>query len=412
MTGGPSQESDSYASGRRSTRRDGGGGGGGGRGTGGGNAQPRRGASRRALITGLGGTALLGLGGWYLASRDRGTEPAATPSASTEPSAAAEPSATFNGPTMGGWYAGASGIGVADGKFARWLGQPVTIAATWADQDDSAQRKMTALTREYRDWDQAIDLAVGGTVLESDENYAEAAKGAYDDRWRSAAQVIAARRGNLQAPTFVRCFHEMNGDWYKNWELKPDNIEAYKASHIRYAKILREAMPKVYITWSPNFRDHSGIPIEQWYPGDEWVDVVAPDYYDDADTDARYSVSAWNAEADDVDKVGNPLGVEAWRRFAEKHGKPLGFPEMGLKPDFGSDHPEWIKAFNAWLNQHPNTATWELGTPIPAEAAGKVLYSCYFNVDHGGDNGFTIYGTGANPNSAKMFRSLRWGRSA
>jgi hypothetical protein len=331
------------------------------------------------------------------------------PSTSSAPSAAA-PSPTPSGPVVGGWYAGASGLGVASGKFQRWLRQPVTVAATWADQGSSAQKTLPAVRGEYGNWKGALDVAVGGTVLGSRENYAAAAKGAYDARWRAAAKTLAQARGDATTPTFVRPFHEMNGDWYDEWVVTRRNSADFKKAFTRYVGILRQAMPNLYISWSPNYGDHTGLPVEYWYPGDAVVDCVAPDYYDDGSGPARVSASAWNSEADDKDKIGNPKGPEAWRQFALAHGKPICFPEWGLKPEgSGTDHPMWIKSFNAWMNQHANTATWTLGEPVPPAAAGKVLYSVYFNVVHQGNRGFTIYGTGANPKSAALYPKLRWG---
>jgi hypothetical protein len=314
---------------------------------------------------------------------------------------------------VGGWYAGASGLGVANGKFQRWLGQPVTVAATWADQSDAAQRSAPVLRGEYKNWTGALDIAVGGTVLGSKENYAAAARGAYDKRWRAAAKTVADRRKKATGPTFVRPFHEANGDWYENWVVTRSNSADYKKAYARYVGILRKAMPTVYISWSPNWTDHTGLPIDAWYPGDDVVDCIAPDYYDDGTSPARVSVAAWNAEADDTDSVGNPVGLEAWRQFAIARGKPMCFPEWGLKPaGAGVDHPVWITAVNTWMTKNANTARWPMGQPIPPEASGKVLYSVYFNVVHGGKTGFTIYGTGANKKSAAAYRKLTWGNQA
>jgi hypothetical protein len=334
-----------------------------------------------------------------------------TPSDTSSPSPTARtPAVPLTGSTVGGWYAGASGTGVTNGKFGKWLGQPVTIAATWADQDDYAQRKLPTLTKEFKNWKGALDLAVGGTVLKSEENYAAAAKGAYDARWKEAAKTLAASRKGAVGPTFVRPFHEMNGDWYDNWTVTTKNSADFKKAFARYAGILRQAMPTVYISWSPNYSDHTGLSIDYWYPGDDVVDCVAPDYYDDGKSEARVDVDVWNKEADDHDWNRNPVGPEAWRQFAEKHGKPLCFPEWGLKPEGkGVDHPQWIKAFNAWMNKNANVSTWTPGEPLPEEAAGTVLYSAYFNVRHKDKDGFTIYGSGANPKSAALFPKLTWG---
>lgn len=341
-----------------------------------------------------------------------------TKSASAKPAATAaarnvKPGVVLDGRRMGGWYGGASGIGVTDGSLSDWLNQPVTLAAFWADTEDEVQRTIPSLTSKYRDWDHAVDIAVGGTVLGSDENYAAAANGAYDERWRQAAKVIAQNRKGAKGPTFVRPFHEMNGSWYDNWIVTRENSADYKKAFARYAGILREALPEVYIAFSPNYGDHTGLPIDAWYPGDDVVDVIAPDYYNDYQDKANGSVEGWNAEADKRDGDGDPEGPEAWRQFAKAHGKPLAFPEWGLKPSGqgGQDSPAWIKGFNAWMNTHANTATWQMGEEIPKAAAGKLLYSAYFNVVHGGDASFTIFGAGANPNASSVFPTLKWGNN-
>ena len=345
-------------------------------------------------------------------SATRSTRKART-TAATAKSTRAKPGVVLDGRRMGGWYGGASGLGVADGGLSKWLNQPVTLAAFWADTNDEVQRTIPSLTSEYQNWNHAVDIAVGGTVLGSGENYAAAASGAYDDRWRAAARVIAQNRKGAKGPTFVRPFHEMNGDWYDNWVVTRENSADYKRAFARYAGILRAALPEVYIAFSPNYGDHTGLPIDYWYPGDNVVDVIAPDYYNDYQGEANSSVAGWNADATERDGNGNPIGPEAWRQFAQKHGKPLAFPEWGIKPSrrVGATQPAWIKGMNAWMNKYDNTATWQIGQEIPAAAAGKVLYSAYFNVVHGGNADFTIHGAGANPNAAAIFPSLKWGNN-
>jgi len=351
------------------------------------------------------------------------TDPSASPSASARakarrtattkadasPSSSGRAGVVLDGRMMGGWYNGASGIGVTDGGFQNWLGQPLTLAATWADTSDEVQRTLSPLQSDYQDWQGGLDIAVGGTILGSGENYAEAASGAYDDRWRAAGRVLAETRKGKKGPTFVRPFHEMNCDWYQNWTVTRENSADYKKAFARYAGILRAALPEVYIVFSPNYGTCNGLPISDWYPGDDVVDVIAPDYYNDYQDQANGSVSGWNDESDKKDDQGNPVGPEAWRQFAANHGKPMGLPEWGLKPDGGGDSPEWIKAVNAWATKHANTATWQIGAKIPSAASGKLLYTSYFNVVFGGDPSFTIHGYGANPQSEAVYRSLRWG---
>ncbi len=338
------------------------------------------------------------------------TASAKVTSVAAKVSAGTRAGVVLDGRMMGGWYAGAGGTGVGDGSFASWLGQPLGVIGTWADASDEEQRTVSGLTATYSGWKGAIDIAVGGTVLGSGENYAAAAGGAYDARWREAAAVIASVRKGATGPTFVRPFHEFNGTWFREWQVTPGNVADFRRAFARYAGILRQALPEVYVVWSPNNGDHSGVPVEDYYPGDDVVDVVGPDYYDDGTTGATVDIAAWNAESTEW-RGGSPLGIEAWRQFAAKHGKPISMPEWGLKPDGGSDHPVWIQAVNAWANKHANTATWQIGQSIPSSASGRLLYCSYFNVPLGGQTGFTIHGYGANPQSEAVFRTLRWGNN-
>ena len=98
-----------------------------------------------------------------------------------------------------------------------------TIRGTWSDTTDQVQRSLSSLA-PLAGWDGAVDIAVGGTVLGSGESYAQAARGDFDDRWRAAAAALAAARGDATGPTFVRPWHEFNGDWYPEWQVSADTV--------------------------------------------------------------------------------------------------------------------------------------------------------------------------------------------
>ena len=78
-------------------------------------------------------------------------KPTALPSA-TASAATNAPSTEAGTPSVGGWYAGATGEGVIDGEFASWLGQPVTIVGTWNDTTAEIQRTQPSLTGEFASW--------------------------------------------------------------------------------------------------------------------------------------------------------------------------------------------------------------------------------------------------------------------
>jgi hypothetical protein len=317
---------------------------------------------------------------------------------------------SLNGTAGGTAVAGCSGGGSTGGWYAGTSGDPnamdnATIVGTWSDTSAAVQTDLSSLQR-LSGWTGAVDIAVGGTVLGSGESYAAAAAGAYDARWRSAARALAAQREHASGPTFVRPWHEFNGDWYQQWQVTRATVGQYKAAFRRWAGIVRSIMPSAYITWSPNDTSHLDVNGAQAYPGDDVVDVIGVDSYD------FHPPGSGVAEVTAALERGSPTAPQApetWRKFAELHGKPIALPEWGLCPvsaGCGGDHPAYITAMHTWMDAHANTTAWAVGQPIPAAAAGRVLYSIYFDVVHGGDRGYTL---AANPRSAAVFAALSWG---
>lgn len=90
----------------------------------------------------------------------------------------------------------------------------------------------------------------------------------------------------LDMPIFLRFLGEMNGDWVP-WHGKPELfIEKFKLVH----DVMAEYAPNVVMVWTPNDLpiETKGIRIEDYYPGDNYVDWVGVnfyiDYYDSGNT--------------------------------------------------------------------------------------------------------------------------------
>ncbi|HEX2804643.1 MAG TPA: glycosyl hydrolase, partial [Kineosporiaceae bacterium] len=299
---------------------------------------------------------------------------------------------------------GASGTDVSNGGFSQWRGSPVTIAGTWDDTDAASQTALPSLTGEYAGWPHAVDVAVGGTVLGSDESYAQAAHGDYTDRWTQMAKHLQHARANSTGPTFVRPWHEFNGDWYKNWQVTPDNVADYKTSFRLMVGIIRQYCPGCLIVWGANNSTSAGSStIADAYPGDDVVDVIGDDSYNANGAPVVTDDTSWQHYSSQVDGAGNPVGPAAWLAFAASHGKPLGFPEWGLNAGGGGgDNPYYIQAMHDFF-------TTRAAGPSDTNLAGKVIYDVYFDVPQA--PGFTI-GQGDNPTASAQYRSLPWGDQA
>jgi hypothetical protein len=307
--------------------------------------------------------------------------------------------------TYHGWTSGGAGHGMADGSFGAWRGSPVTIIGTWNDTDAGTQTKLPTLTGEYSSWTGDLDIAVGGTVLGSDESYEAAANGAYQARWTEMAQTLQRIRGDKPGITYVRPFHEFNGNWYRNWQVTPGNVSAYQSAFRRMAATIRTNCPRCRIVWSPNNGTSRGSAApQQAYPGDDVVDVIGVDSYNANGNTVVTSARAWNDYAH-ATQDGAPVGVEMWRRFAEQHGKPMSLSEWGLNSAYGGgDNPAYIEGMHSWISAHA-------ARPGDPAVAGRIVYDVYFNIAMGGNKGFLIK-DGPNAQASAAYRRLRWGNAS
>jgi hypothetical protein len=63
------------------------------------------------------------------------------------------------------------------------------------------------------------------------------------------------------------------------------------------------------------------------------------------------SAAEFDAAADATGKGGEPVGIEAHRRFAASHGLPLVIPEWGNDATLG-DAPAFVTSLRAWIEAH------------------------------------------------------------
>ena len=97
-------------------------------------------------------------------------------------------------------------------------------------------------------------------------------------------------------PVLVRFAHEMNGSWYP-WSKQPED---YKAAFRRVSERIEETAPNAEMVFCPNV----DFPIEDYYPGEEYVDWLGLDGYnqngdqspEDLFADSYEEVTALDAE--------------------------------------------------------------------------------------------------------------------
>ena len=292
----------------------------------------------------------------------------------------------------GVWLSGASGDGATSGEFAEWRDRPLEIAGMWSDTNEAMVEHWALQPgAEWADWDGPIDIAIG--AIGPGETWADAADGAYDERWRESLTLLQELRTDRTGTTYIRFAHESNGNWYP-WAVGASEAEDFRTAWGRVRALQQEIFPEAQMVFNVNRESvDSGVDWRETFPGADLVDVLSVDYYNQypyVGTDEEFQESL-----DDVDEYGAPEGLEAHREFAESQGLPFAVPEWSGNADFG-DSPAFIEGMYDWFATHGGTGP------------GEVLYEIVFNVESDQyENRFLLFGDGVRmPDSAEAYRRL------
>lgn len=158
--------------------------------------------------------------------------------------------------------------------------------------------------------------------------------GAYNDRFRAYLDIIAEYANALQEdniPVLFRPYHENTGSWF--WWGSSTSVETYK-SLWRYTQeyLQSKGVHNMIYVYSPNGPLSGAEEYLTRYPGDEYVDVLAFDYYDDYSTYPTVFDDSFFRNLKTTCQVVSDLAAEK--------GKVAGISETGvraMKKD-GSDY--------------------------------------------------------------------------
>ena len=135
--------------------------------------------------------------------------------------------------------------------------------------------------------------------------------------------------------SIVRLGWEFNGGWYR-WRASDNSVSVgglLAANRDDDAR--RQRHEKAAVFWNPAM-GWQQFPADQAWPGDEYVDLVGLDVYDDSWAADTYPIPARPSPQDIArrrDKTwndvvyGGQFGLKFWRDFAQTHGKPFAIPE-------------------------------------------------------------------------------------
>ncbi|GGW79327.1 glycoside hydrolase family 26 protein [Streptomyces lomondensis] len=161
----------------------------------------------------------------------------------------------------------------------------------------------------------------------------QGAAGEFDHHFRALAERLV----ELEVPDTVLVLGwEMNGTTYTH-RCGPDP-EAWKKYWNRIVTTMRSVPgQKFRFDFTPT-RGRDAVPWTMCYPGDDTVDIIGMDSYDQP-----------NGMSFD-EQVNEPYGLQAHVDFAKAHGKPISYPEWGLFRN--GDNPEYMRRMLAWMEEH------------------------------------------------------------
>ncbi|MFI5620784.1 glycosyl hydrolase [Streptomyces sp. NPDC051567] len=159
------------------------------------------------------------------------------------------------------------------------------------------------------------------------------AQGRYDGHFRKLGERLVS----LGVPdTVIVLGWEMNGTTYTH-RCGPDP-ENWKAYWKRVVTTMRTVPgQKFRFDFAPN-RGTDAIAWTRCYPGDDVVDIIGMDSYDQ-DPGRTFD-----------EQVGQPYGLQQHVDFAKEHGKEISYPEWGLFRH--GDNPEYVRRMLKWIEQH------------------------------------------------------------
>ncbi|HEY0935165.1 MAG TPA: glycosyl hydrolase [Trebonia sp.] len=331
------------------------------------------------------------------------TRPRPVPARSARPAASPVSSAPVT--TSGASPADAAGLGIYDGKFgpagietaARWLGSSGSIkyaqdfldATDWSHISNPWQLSNWKGSPFTMVWGVPM-LPCGAPATQCAANVSDynlVAGGGADGYFQTLARhLVSAGFGT----SYIRLGWEFNADWM-GWGIcnpQGTGLSSWAGDFVPAFRNIVTSMRAVTgadfkFIWNPIDSSNASCPgasLENFYPGDSYVDMVSLDTYDgiggttgDAArwTDLRNGVNAggWTAvkpaAASGQSFAG--YGMDWLAAFGQQHAKEIGLPEWGLNASGanggGGDDAYFVTQVAGWIKAHATGPTifWNTG---------------------------------------------------
>jgi hypothetical protein len=167
------------------------------------------------------------------------------------------------------------------------------------------------------------------------------AAGERDDHLEHWAAEFAA----FETPIYLRFAHEFNGDWYPWTPAGGTSPATFQAAWRHIHDVFSRQAHSVQWVWCPNAVSTSSEPLTDWYPGDDYVDLLGVDGYNWGDAKDG---SEWLAPAALFDPViGELQALDAQKQIL--------IAEVA-SAESGGSKARWITEFVDYVAAHPALA--------------------------------------------------------
>jgi hypothetical protein len=292
------------------------------------------------------------------------------------------------------WAARGGGIDCATGLAGRPLdvvtgyGKHGNDAGTWADVEQQANNgQWPDLVAAGLDlarygfnfnafpWSPSPANPAPGQTAAS--TWADAASGAFDDHWIAAAVDM---RNRLPPGMIVRVMWMFNltgkENHYAGGLTASADVLAFNTTFARIVNILRtDYDPDCVVHWAPHYDGDQPGNIMDFYPGDSYVDLVGPSWFDRNPSIVTPSNPGggadWATALTQYRADGSPKGLAAWLTTAKAHGKKFGL-EWGLITGAGGggDNADLVGLIFDWLTTNQPDLAYEFYSGLDVAANG------------------------------------------
>ena len=232
-------------------------------------------------------------------------------------------------------------------EFENFVGRKVerTVDALSQDSWSSLDSSIDWITGCWRGSGLQLTLSVPMMPRHDGGSLADGASGKHDATFLKIGRALVA---NGYSNAIVRIGWEFNGDWMP-WSAAKDP-DSYIAYFRRIVALMRTvAGQKFLFEWCPNHRRHA-IDPPRVYPGDDVVDVIGMDVYDEI-----WSPLESNAQVRWEWYLNQSFGLKWQRDFARDHNKRTAYSEWGtgIRPDGhgAGDDPVFINGMADWFEE-------------------------------------------------------------